>query len=60
MTIFNLFTYWFFQIPLAYVMANHLGFGASGAFWAVAIAELVLAVIAILIFRQGKWKTVKI
>jgi len=59
-TILNLFTYWFFQVPLAYVMANHLGFGASGAFWAVAIAESALAIVAILIFRQGKWKMVKI
>ncbi|NOT74136.1 MAG: MATE family efflux transporter [Cyclobacteriaceae bacterium] len=59
-TILNLFTYWFFQVPLAYVMAIKLDFGASGAFWAIAIAESVLAVIAILIFRRGKWKNVKI
>jgi len=59
-TILNLFGYWMFQIPLAYVLAMKLGFGASGAFWAIAIAESVLAVIAILLFRRGAWKTVKI
>lgn len=59
-TIINLFMYWFFQIPLAYLMAVKLDFGASGAFWAIAIAESALAVVSILIFRQGKWKTVKI
>ncbi|CAN5331164.1 MATE family efflux transporter [soil metagenome] len=59
-TILNLFVYWGLQIPLAYVMSKQLGFGPSGAFWAIAIAESVLAVAAILIFRQGKWKTIKI
>lgn len=59
-TILNFFGYWMFQIPLAYVMAMNLGFGASGAFWAIAIAESAMAVVAIIIFRQGKWKLVKI
>ena len=59
-TILNFFTYWLFQIPLAYVLSMKLGFGASGAFWAIAIAESLAAVVAILIFRRGKWKTVKI
>jgi putative MATE family efflux protein len=59
-TIINLFMYWFFQVPLAYVMAMKLDFGASGAFWAIAIAESALAVVSILIFRRGKWKLVKI
>jgi len=59
-TILNLFIYWFFQVPLAYVMAMKLEFGASGAFWAIAIAESALAVVSYLIFKQGKWKLVKI
>jgi putative MATE family efflux protein len=59
-TIINLFMYWFFQVPLAYLLAMKLDFGASGAFWAIAIAESMLAVVSILIFRRGKWKEVKI
>jgi putative MATE family efflux protein len=59
-TILNLFTYWLFQIPLAYVLAIKLDFGASGSFWAIAIAESALAVVAIIIFRRGTWKNVKI
>lgn len=59
-TILNLFTYWLFQIPLAYTLSMKLDFGASGAFWAVAIAESAIAVVAWLIFRRGKWKLVKI
>jgi putative MATE family efflux protein len=59
-TVLNLFGYWLFQIPLAYILAVNLHFGASGAFWAIAIAESVMAVAAILVFRRGKWKEVKI
>ncbi len=59
-TILNLFGYWFFQIPLAYVLAIKLDFGASGSFWAIAIAESVLAIVAIIIFRRGTWKNIKI
>jgi putative MATE family efflux protein len=59
-TILNFFGYWLFQIPLAYMMAFTLGFEASGAFWAIAIAESVIAVAAILLFRRGTWKTVSI
>lgn len=59
-TILNLFCYWLFQVPLAWLLANRTDLGASGAFWAIAIAESVIAVVAILVFRRGKWKTVKI
>lgn len=59
-TILNLCGYWLFQIPLAYVLAVQLDFGPSAVFWAIAIAESAMAVVAIVIFRQGKWKTVKI
>jgi len=59
-TIINLFGFWFFQIPLAYLLAVQLRFGPTGAFTAIAIAESLMAVVGILIFRRGKWKTVKI
>jgi len=53
-TIINLVMYWFFQIPLAYMLSILLDYGASGAFWAVAITESSIAVVAIVIFRKGK------
>ena len=40
-TILNLFGYWMFQIPLAYVMAMKLGFGASGSFFPRQVASRV-------------------
>lgn len=55
-TIINLFCYWLFQIPLAYVLALPLGLGAQGVFLAITIAESTLAVVGVLIFRRGQWK----
>ena len=59
-TILNLFGFWMFQIPLAYLLAITLELGPQGAFWAVPIAESCIAIAAILIFRRGKWKTVSV
>jgi Na+-driven multidrug efflux pump len=53
----NLFCFWMLQIPLAWFLAGSAGLGPRGVFWAVAIAESVLAVAAAVIFRRGKWKT---
>ncbi|HEY8521947.1 MAG TPA: MATE family efflux transporter [Gammaproteobacteria bacterium] len=52
----NLGCFWFFQLPLAYLLAEHLGLGPSGVFWAVAIAESTMAVVAVVLFRRGRWK----
>jgi len=56
-TLINLACYWLIQIPLAYSLAIPLGFGAKGVFAAITIAESLLAVVAILAFRRGTWKT---
>src|SRR5205085_2854279 len=56
----NLGCYWMLQIPLAYTLANPAGLGAQGVFLAITIAESVIAVVAILMFRRGTWKTQKI
>lgn len=53
----NLVCYWMFQIPLAFVLARTLGFGAQGVFWAVPMAELLIALAGIFFFRRGAWKT---
>jgi putative MATE family efflux protein len=53
----NLFVFWLFEIPAAYVLAMHTPLGVNGAFLAVTISYSVLAVVSALIFKQGKWKT---
>ncbi|MCO4292574.1 MATE family efflux transporter [Solitalea sp. MAHUQ-68] len=59
-TILNLFGFWAIQIPVAYFMAVHLQMGPKGVFIAIALAESILATAAILMFRRGRWKLVKI
>lgn len=59
-TILNLFCYWLFQVPLAWALSTQTELQALGVFWAIAIAESVIAVIAIFLFRRGTWKDVKI
>jgi len=45
------------QIPLAYWLATSRGFGPNGVFFSIVLAESVLTVLGVLIFRRGKWKT---
>lgn len=59
-TILNVFGFWLFQIPFAYFMAIMLEFETTGAYIAIVTAESAMAIAAILIFRRGKWKLVKI
>lgn len=59
-TIINFVCFWLLEIPLGYVLALNFGLGVAGVCLAVAISESVWAVISIVVFRQGKWKTVEI
>jgi len=59
-TILNVLGFWVFQIPFAYFVAIQLGWGPKGVFIAIALAESLMAIAGIIIFRRGKWKTVKI
>lgn len=59
-TYLNFFIFWLLEIPLAYVLAYHFGFGADGVFWAITIAFSVLAVVSALLFKRGKWKEKKV
>jgi len=52
----NLGCYWLFQIPLAVVLARVLGLGPLGVFLAITIAESMVAVVGVLMFRRGRWK----
>lgn len=55
-TLINLFSFWLFEIPLAWFLAIVLNMGLKGASFAIVIAESTLALIAYLLFRRGKWK----
>jgi putative MATE family efflux protein len=59
-TVMNLVCFWLIQIPLAYTLAKWTGLETKGIFLAITVAESVLAVIAMLAFRRGKWKEQKV
>jgi putative MATE family efflux protein len=56
----NLFCYWVLQLPAAWYLANRAGLGPRGVYLAICGAESVLAVVAVLFFRRGRWKQVEV
>ena len=59
-TVVNIFGYWLFQIPLAYLLAFRTPLGPKGVFAAIPIAETAIAIVGVALFRQGRWKKKRI
>lgn len=59
-TIINVFGFWMFQLPLAYLLAKYLQWGPAGVFVAIPVAETAITITAYILFKKGKWKTVKV
>ena len=55
-TIINLFVFWLWEIPLAYVLSVKIGMGPRGVFVAMMVAFSTLAVVSAAVFRLGRWK----
>jgi len=56
-TIINLFVFWLWEIPLAYLLGVFFKLGPQGVFYSMTIAFSTLAVVSGLVFRRGRWKT---
>src|SRR5690606_14819759 len=52
----NFVFFWLLQLPLAYALAHTADMGPQGVFWAIAIAESLMAVASVALFRRGRWK----
>lgn len=59
-TVINLFGFWFFQVPLAYLLAKTFVMGPFGVFIAIPLAETAIAITGYLLFKKGKWKKIKV
>jgi Na+-driven multidrug efflux pump len=57
-TLLNLFCFWVWEIPIAYLLSHYTGLGANGVFFSIAIAFSTLAIVSIAIFRRGRWKRI--
>ena len=55
-TIVNLFGFWFFQIPLAYILSVSLQMGPTGVFIAIPVAETANTIAYWWLFKKGEWK----
>ncbi len=55
--VLNLICFWAVQIPLAWWLATAIQLGPNGVFWAIVIAETLVTVLGIIVFRKGRWKT---
>ena len=52
----NLICFWLVETPLAYTLATQTDLGPNGAFAAIVIAETLLTILSIIVFRRGTWK----
>jgi len=52
----NFFCFWLLEIPLAYLLALNWGVGETGVYYSILIAETVMTIAALLLFKRGKWK----
>lgn len=52
--------FWLIEIPLAWILSKPIGMGQTGTFIAIVIAESTMTIIALILFRRGKWKTKKV
>jgi putative MATE family efflux protein len=59
-TLLNLIGFWLTQVPLAWYLAKRLGMEENGVFYAIFISEAALAVMGVVVFRLGRWKTRKV
>ena len=55
-TIINLFCFWLFELPCAYILAYVFDVGPVGVFAAMTISFSSLAVVSAVVFRRGNWK----
>lgn len=54
----NVLAFWLFQLPFAYFTAIVLDLGPMGVFCAITLSEVLLAILAIVWFKRGRWKSI--
>lgn len=55
-TVINLFVFWLFELPFAYMLATRTSLGPLGVFTSLAVSYSTLAIVSAIVFRRGRWK----
>jgi putative MATE family efflux protein len=58
--IISIVAIWAIQLPLAWYLSNHTALGVYGIRWAIVIATVSTAVVTLVYFRTGRWKTKRV
>jgi Na+-driven multidrug efflux pump len=56
----NLFSFWMFQIPFAFLLSKYSSLGVIGVYIAIPVAETTIALLAWYYFSRGNWKKIHI
>jgi Na+-driven multidrug efflux pump len=56
----NLVCFWLWEIPAATILSGPAGLGPSGVFFAIAAAFSLVAVLGVVLFRRGRWRSVEV
>jgi putative MATE family efflux protein len=56
----NLGVLWVWQLPLAYLLAIPMAWGAMGVFMAIAVSHSLHALVSLALFRKGSWKRMQV
>lgn len=59
-TLLNFVFFWLMEIPLAWCLSIQLGWGQTGVYSSIVLAESGMAIAAIWIFKKGRWKLAKV
>lgn len=59
-TVINIFCFWLFQIPFAYLLAKYFQLGPIGVFIAIPVAQTVVTIASFILFKRGRWKLVRV
>ena len=59
-TVINLFCFWLWEIPIAWLLSRRIGLGPRGVFLAITIAFSTIAVVGMIVFKSGRWKKKKV
>jgi len=56
----NFICFWIIELPLAYLLANYTLLQEKGIYMAIPIAETILGIVLVILFKRGRWKMVKV